>query len=87
MRYLPILLILAVLGIGASLPTSTQPGVIVGGCLLPEPAGNQILDLHFDVSGTYITGWTLRNRFDADRDGDVDLEDYAAFAAAFTGPK
>ena len=87
MRALAILSILAWLVIGANLPTSTQPGVIVGGFLLPEPGPHQVLKLHYDSSGTYITGWALWNRWDGDEDGDVDLADYAIFAANVTGPR
>jgi hypothetical protein len=79
--------LVAVLAIGANLPTTTQPGVILNGWLVPEPSRGQVLVLDYDPSGTYITGARLLSRWDVNQDGDVDLKDYAAFAANFTGPQ
>ena len=90
MRALAILITLAGLAwlaIGANLPTSTQPGLIVNGWLVPEPGPNQVLVMDYDPSGTYVKSCRILSRWDVNQDGYIDLKDWAVFQANFTGPR
>ena len=90
MRYLPILLILlivTVLALGATISPSHPDYPFDRTLILPGIAANQMYILRYDPTGTWVISWRVIYRADRDMDGDVDLEDYAAFAADFTGPK
>ena len=86
-QYLAILLIVAVLAFGAILSTSTPAQTTLCGVLaIPDIGPGEVLSLVVDENGN-PTSFTVKLGADLDSDGDVDLDDYAIFAAAFTGPR
>lgn len=87
MQYLPILLIMAVLALGATVSPSHPDYPFDRMLILPGITKDQVYVLRYDPTRTWVKSWRVMSRFDADMDGDVDLKDYAALAAAFTGPR
>ncbi len=74
---------------GLSVVGATEPEpefVICGTTQIPVVAVGYTVHLTLDLVGN-IDDLDIRLTADLDGDGDVDLEDYAIFAASYTGPQ